>query len=124
MAAISMTGDSASARSGLRLLAFAWLGLFALLVLLGIAVFVFGKPAESVAILTFPEKKTATTIIANPEHPGATGQPNAPTVPATPGQPPATIPVPPPTAVPTNITAPVYAGRALVADPALIENTA
>jgi polysaccharide deacetylase 2 family uncharacterized protein YibQ len=124
MAAISMNdGESAGANRGLRLLAFAWLGLFALLLLLAIAVFVFGRPVEPVAVITFSERKVPTTVAANPVHPIAPGQP-APPPNAPPGQPPAPIPVPPPTAVPSNITQPVYAGRALVADPALIENTA
>jgi len=121
MAAISMTGETVPAGRGLRALAFAWLALFALLLLLGIAVFVFGRPVEPMAILTFPEKKPHATAATNPQHPGAP-PPAAPNTPA--GAPPAPVPVPPATAVPNNITAPIYAGRSLVADPQLIENTA
>lgn len=121
MAAISMTGDPASASRGLRVLAFAWLGLFAILLLLAVAVFVFGKAVEPVAVLTLREKKSAITVAASP--PAAPGRPAAaPNAP--PGTPLLPVPVPPPTAVPNNITQPVYAGRALVADPQLIENTA
>ncbi len=122
MAAISMTGDSASARSGLRLLAFAWLALLAALLLLGLGVMLFGRPVEPMVSFTFPEKKPRTAATA--PSPGQPGVPPPTTSPLAPATPPPTIPVPPATAVPSNITQPIYAGRALVADPQLIENTA
>src|SRR5690242_12000977 len=101
MAAISMTAEPASMSRALRTLALAWLGLFALLILLGVAVFVFGKAPQAVVSFTIPEKKKphATAAAANPAAPVAPpGQPAAPNAP--PGTPPAPIPVPPPAAVP------------------------
>jgi hypothetical protein len=122
MAATSMTGDGsmASAGRGLRLLAFAWMGLFAALLLLGLAVIVLGNPdAGTPVVLTLLEKKPRATASLGPARPGVP-PPGAPLT-APPQQ---VVPVPPPTAVPSNIAQPLYAGRALVADPALIENTA
>jgi len=122
MAAISMTGEPENARSGFRALAYAWLGLFAGLLLLAVAVFLFGKPVEPVTVLTLPAPNARATVAALRGHAATPAVP--PVSPLAPPAAPNAIPAPPPTAVPTNITQPVYAGRALVADPALIENTA
>jgi len=121
MAAISMTGEPENARSGFRALAYAWLGLFAVLLLLAIAVFLFGKPVEPVTVLTLSTPGARATAAVAPGR--VPGVPASPSPLAPPGVPNA-VPAPPPTPVPTNITQAVYAGRALVADPALIENTA
>jgi hypothetical protein len=122
--AASMTADGsfADARTtaGWRSLAFAYLGLFALLILLGVAIFIFGDPrgAQPVVRFTLPDRANdvATTPVPLGTAPQAPGTPSLTPV-AKPGEP----VVPPPAIVPANITQPVYAGTALVADPALIE---
>jgi uncharacterized protein len=116
MAATSTTGDSATTGRGLRLLAFGYLGLFALLLLLGLAVVVFGNPQAGapVARLTLPPRPSVASIATPGAPPGTPPGAPAPVHP---------VPVPPPAQVPTNITQAIYSGSALVADPALIENT-
>ncbi|MEI9885742.1 MAG: divergent polysaccharide deacetylase family protein [Rhizomicrobium sp.] len=108
-----MTGDSEEARPGLRLLAFAYFALFAVLVLGGIAVALLGDPRAADPVVRFTLSEPPASLATTPLHP-------ADTAPA--GTKPGEV-VPPPAIVPSQITQPVYAGRALVADPALIENT-
>ncbi|HUO89786.1 MAG TPA: divergent polysaccharide deacetylase family protein [Rhizomicrobium sp.] len=114
-------GPVGSARpgAGWRLLAFAYLGVLVLLILLGIAVFVLGDPrsAEPVVRFTLPDRPRNVATAPVPQGPALPTPPSA-TPSAKPGE---TI-VPPPV-VPPHITQAVYAGSALVADPALIENT-
>ncbi|MBS0472944.1 MAG: divergent polysaccharide deacetylase family protein [Proteobacteria bacterium] len=112
MAAQGMT----RAGSGWRLLAIAYLGLFALLLAGAILIVLLGDPraGDPVVHLQFAHRL--------PPHPAAQAHatPAAPAAPAeaAPGETPL-----PPAIVPAQITQAVYAGSALVADPALIENT-
>ncbi|HXC55200.1 MAG TPA: divergent polysaccharide deacetylase family protein, partial [Rhizomicrobium sp.] len=122
MAASSMTGDGAPSdarpRRGLRLLAFGYFGLFALLVVLGIVVALFGDPRAGEPVVRFTLPQIPRSVAATPLH-NTGANPVAPVAPAPrPGE-----PVPPPALVPSTVTQPVYAGTALVADPALIEPT-
>lgn len=120
MAASSMTGDELGARPrrGLRLLAFAYFGFFAGLVLLGIAVVLWGDPRAGEPMVRFTLAQTPRNLATTPVH-------LPPPNPATPENPAAKPgePTPPPAIVPPEVTQPVYAGAALVADPALIEKT-
>lgn len=116
-----MTGDltdAARPQRGLRLLALGYFSVFAMLVVFGIGVVFLGDPkgAEPVVRMSLPEipGSVATAPVAVAGTHGET-PPGVPVV-----KPDAT---PPPAPVPTNITQPVYAGSALVADPSLIENT-
>jgi polysaccharide deacetylase 2 family uncharacterized protein YibQ len=120
MAASSVTANDAGARptAGWRLLAFAYLGVFFILVLLAVGVFVLGDPhaAQPVVRFTLPDRVGG---IATAPIPQATAPQSPPlTPPAKPGE-----PVVPPPVVPASVTKQVYAGKALVADPALIEST-
>src|ERR1700710_238941 len=76
MAASSMTGeDSARARQGrgLRLLAFAYFALFAILILLGIAIALFGNPEAGEPIVRFTLAEGPSTVATTPLHPAGTG---------------------------------------------------
>ncbi len=119
MAASGMSDDTAAGarpRSGLRLLAFAYFAFFAILILFGIAVALFGDPKAGEPVVRFTVADTPQTAATNPPHPPAANPATPPT--AKPGE-----PVPPPAIVPSDVTQAVYAGTALVADPALIEKT-
>ncbi|MEI9990229.1 MAG: divergent polysaccharide deacetylase family protein [Rhizomicrobium sp.] len=116
MAASGTTGDYADARPtrGARPLVFAYFALFAILILFGIAVALFGNPraGDPVVRLRLDQTPAKAAALAHP---------------ATPRPAPATASgetAVPPAIVPPTVTQPVYAGRALVADPALIESTA
>src|ERR1700689_1930795 len=123
MTASGESGDVAQGRPlvGLRPLVSAYFTLFALLVLFGIAVILLGDPraGEPVVRMVLPEmpRSIATAAI----HPTGANPP-APAAPLTPQVPPGETVVPPPI-VPSTVTQSVYAGQALVADPALIEIT-
>ncbi len=99
----------------MRLLALAYFALFALLVLGGIAVVLFGDPRAAEPVVRFTLADAPASLATTPLHPNGT----SPTGPdAKTGE-----VAPPPAIVPAQITQAVYAGRALIADPALIENT-
>jgi len=109
--ASSMTDEGRS--SGARLLAWAYLAVFSLLVLGAAAITLLGDPRarEAVVLVDVPAAKPAV--------PGAR---QAQKITVTPGQ--VAIQDNPAVALPQpKVTAQVYAGKALVADPALIENT-
>jgi len=121
MAARSTFGDESFAvGSDRRLphpLALAWFGLAASIVLLGAGLTFFGDPhaGDPVVRLDFGARKAAVQPLASHPSPGnLAARPIAPNGP---------ISVPP-ALVPATIAQPVYAGRALIADPALIEPTA
>jgi polysaccharide deacetylase 2 family uncharacterized protein YibQ len=122
MAASTVTADDALVHArptvGWRPLAFAYLGVLFILVLLGGAVFVFGDPhaGQPVVRFTLPDRTSAVATAPIPQ----TAAPQPPSTPPAvkPGE-----PVVPPPVVPGNVTRQVFAGRALVADPALIEST-
>jgi polysaccharide deacetylase 2 family uncharacterized protein YibQ len=120
MAASSMTGDTAYARPrrGLRLLALAYFAVFAGLVLFAIVVIVWGDPRAGEPMVRFTLPERPGSVATMPLRP-------LPVTPATPANPAAKPgePVPPPAIVPPDVTQAVYAGSALVADPALIEKT-
>jgi hypothetical protein len=121
MAASSTTGDdSARPRPGLRLLAFAYFALFAILILFGIGIAIFGNPHAADPVIRFTLTEGPSTVATTPLHPA--GSPTNPTNPANPTAKPGE-PTPPPAIVPAEVTQAVYAGSALVADPALIEKT-
>ena len=113
-----MTGDVTDARprAGLRLLALAYFILFAILVLGGIAIVLFGDPHAGDRVVRFTLNEQPSNVAATPVHPAPVAPPGTPE--AKPGE-----PVPPPAIVPSQVTQPVFAGRSLVADPALIEST-
>jgi hypothetical protein len=122
MAASGMSGDFADARSsrGGLPLAVAYVAVIAALVLFGISVVLFGDPRAGEPVVRL-------SLSPTPAHTAAT--PARPALPAPPPQaavaPPTGTgePALPPSLVPSTVTQPVYAGRALVADPALIETT-
>ncbi len=109
MAADSMT-RAGPARTGARVLAFAWLGLFVLLVAGGALVTLLGDPhaGRSAVVMDLPMPRRAEAARAAP-----------PAAPAAPGSAASGVPG----TVPQTITQPLYAGHALVADPSLVENT-
>ncbi|HEX4302028.1 MAG TPA: divergent polysaccharide deacetylase family protein [Rhizomicrobium sp.] len=114
-----MSDESAAGarpRTGLRLLAFAYFALFAILILFGIAVALLGDPKAGEPVVRFTIADIPNTVATTPLHPANVTAPASPT--PKPGE-----PVPPPAIVPPDITHAVYAGTALVADPALIEKT-
>jgi polysaccharide deacetylase 2 family uncharacterized protein YibQ len=108
MVADGSEADKKPARSGARALAIAYLAFFALLIVLGIAIWLFGNPRAGEPVVRL--RVVATTIAAKPRNVAAaeTAQPLAQ----------------PPTPASNTAVAPAYAGTALVADPALIEITA
>jgi hypothetical protein len=124
----TVAGDEVGSASVMpRLLAFAWVGFLACVLIVMGAVAIFGNPhagdpvawvqLREVAAKPLPPKKPiAKPANANPLNaaPPATDLPPPST--------PATAQVPP-QIMPAQITKQVYAGRALVADPALIEQT-
>jgi polysaccharide deacetylase 2 family uncharacterized protein YibQ len=110
MASESVTGQSRAA----RILAFAWLALFVVLVVGAIAITLLGNPkaGQTVVVMDVPQPHQAAHTVAPTK---------AAALPVTPPVTPPFPPLPPP--APQKITQPQYAGRALVADPSLIENT-
>jgi len=114
-----MASDSVTEQSRApRVLAFAWLALFAVLVVGAVAVTFLGNPraGQSVVVMDVPQAHP-TTILATPKP----AQSSTAALPQT--QPGIVVPTPSPLAPPQKITTPQYAGRALIADPALVENT-
>ncbi|MEI9996359.1 MAG: divergent polysaccharide deacetylase family protein [Rhizomicrobium sp.] len=117
-----MTGDGSPADArqprGPRLLALGYFVVLALLILFGITAVLFGDPRAGEPVLHFAMPEIAQKIAAVPVVPQAGAANAAPQ----PGQNPGDV-VPPPAIVPATISQRIYAGRALVADPALIEAT-
>ena len=115
----AMASDSVTEQSRApHVLAFAWLALFVVLVVGAVAITFLGNPraGQSVVVMDVPQAHPA-TILATPKP----AQSNTAALPQT--QPGIVVPTPSPLAPPQKITTPQYAGRALIADPALIENT-
>ncbi len=113
MAADSTFDESGAERVGPHPLALAWLALFVLLVALGVGITFLGDPhaGDPVVVVDLPKPaqraampaaRTATAARAPVASPAATEAPVVPT---------------------PRITQQVFVGRALIADPALIENT-
>lgn len=99
--------------SGGRALALAWISAFSVFVIVAIVTTLFGDPHAADPFVRL-------AIVRAPQH-TATSGPSA----ARPQAPPLGIEPPvPPALVPPKITQPVYAGRNLIADPALVEPTA
>jgi polysaccharide deacetylase 2 family uncharacterized protein YibQ len=114
--ATGRTIDDSTLRSGARILAFAWLALFVLLVLGAAAVTVLGNShaGEAVVVMEVPAAARLHTAKAAP--PAARP---AQVLPDQAAAPPAQLPLAPA----QKITQQQFAGKALIADPALIENT-
>ncbi len=140
MAANSLAGDDPmTARKRTHPLAYAYFAVFAALVLLFGAVALFGRASDGEPVVRLdlnaprsgqlpPAKEPAVhaAVTPNTNLIGAGPQPAVPpetmasTAPAPANVAPVTLP---PQLVPSNVVKPVYAGKALVADPALIEQT-
>ncbi len=119
MAGGNVTDDSArvAARSWPRLLTFLYLGVFALLAVLGLSIGFFGDPHAG-----DPVVRVDMTWTSPPGAPSVSGEAvKAPAI--QPGTPDLAMQAPALPLMLNNVTQPVYAGRALVADPALVENT-
>ncbi|HWA91642.1 MAG TPA: divergent polysaccharide deacetylase family protein [Rhizomicrobium sp.] len=102
--------------TGVRVLGFAWLALFAVLVVGAVAIGWLGDPRAGQSVVTMdlaPPKLRPIKAL----HPAA----------PPPQQAAATEPPPPTTpllaATPQKVTQAIYAGKALIADPSLVENT-
>jgi hypothetical protein len=123
MAASSIAGDDSpkgGARHGARLLAYAYLAVFALLFAAAACITLFGDPhagdPEVRLALHLTQPKAVKTV--------PSGQPvSAPPLQQANALPPAQQTSAPPVTVPVTPPAPVGSARALIADPALIENT-
>jgi uncharacterized protein len=118
MAANTTMDGGRRMRRGAHPLALAYLGVFAVLILGGAAITFFGNPHAGEPVVTGdmprpPQPKQARVAPSAP--PAAATAPQA--VPAS-----ADTTPPPPLPV-QKVTQQIYAGRALVADPALVENT-
>lgn len=122
--------EGGAVRRGTSILLYAWAALAALLLIAAGWIVFFGKISDSEPSLAFDiaphvQQKTAQvhkpTHIANTNLINAEPQPTAP-LPAPSGPPLAATKLPP-AIVPQTIAKPIYAGAALVADPALIETT-
>lgn len=107
-----MTDETAS-RGGGRLLAFACLAVFALLVLTAAAVTFLGDPHAGDPVLR-QDLPAALVATAAPAH-AAAQNPSGTTALADAG--------PPPPVAPPKVTEQLFAGKALIADPSLVENT-
>ena len=120
MAASGTIGDDAAAppSRGARPLVIAYFAVFAALVLFGIAVVLFGDPRAGDPVIRMHLAQTPGRAAAVQAHPLAALPAPPPLNPAAPGETPV-----PPAIVPPTVTQSIYAGRALVADPALIEAT-
>jgi polysaccharide deacetylase 2 family uncharacterized protein YibQ len=117
------TGDGSSVPArpflgGMRPLAHATLAVFAILILSGIGLVFFGNRHAGEQVVHMSLAQTPQAVASAVVHP--TGTPVVP--PPVPGAK-AGEPTLPPAIVPQTVTASVYAGSALVADPALIEST-
>jgi polysaccharide deacetylase 2 family uncharacterized protein YibQ len=137
MAAIGITGEDS--RSGMRVLALAYIAAGATVILLVFGIWLFGnsnagdpivrlalKPAplikhvaRSRAFLNEPTEQGVVEAVPSSSNLTPLAQPGESALP----HPPPGEPTVPANVVPGNITKPVYAGHALVADPALIEQT-
>ncbi|MEJ0027504.1 MAG: divergent polysaccharide deacetylase family protein [Rhizomicrobium sp.] len=116
MAASGTTGDDADASRGARPLVIAYFAVFAALILFGIAVVLFGDPRAGDPVVRVRLPQTPAKVAAVLAHPAVPEPVAAPAAGA--GE-----TAVPPAVVPATVTQPIYAGRALVADPALIEGT-
>jgi polysaccharide deacetylase 2 family uncharacterized protein YibQ len=112
MVAGSTFDDSAAARSGSYALALAWLALLGLLVTVGVATTFLGDPHAGDPVVRVELAKPEASAAATAAPSLRTASAPEPLVLPTASAPPA-----------PKITQPVFAGRALVADPSLIENT-
>ncbi len=104
----------AGARRGPHPLALAWLAFFALLIVSGAVITFFGDPHAGSPVVTMD--------LPPPSHPArkaaSVGRPLSQTVP-----PPTADATQTATALPQKVTQQIFAGRALIADPSLVENT-
>lgn len=117
MAVTSFTDAAAADRQTPHPLALAWFGVFASLLLTVAYVAIFGRATDGgpvVHLLLSAPKAVQATVAKTPAKPRRA----APALGLRPSD--TSVPRPPP----QKIVKPVYAGSALVADPALIENTA
>lgn len=103
--------------NGLRVLGFAWLALFAVLVLGAAAVSWLGDPHASQSVVTMDLAPAKPRPVVAAPHAQA-----APSTQTAAAEPPAPA-TPPLAATPQTVTQQIYAGKALVVDPSLIENT-
>ena len=123
MSASDTTGDGSVAEplplGGLRPLLIAYFAVFAVLILFVSGVVLLGNPraGEPVVKLVLPQTPQA---LATTLHPAQAAP--GPATPVAPGAKPGETALPP-AMVPSTVTQAVYAGSALVADPALIETT-
>lgn len=112
-------GAEARGRRGPHLLALAYVALFAIVIVLGVAVSLLGDPhaGDPVVLVDIAAPDRHAAKLA-PVPPPAAARPPADVV-SLPQEPPAGTDA----ALPQKVTRPVFAGHALIADPALIENT-
>jgi polysaccharide deacetylase 2 family uncharacterized protein YibQ len=131
---MAITADEipAHSRPSLRALGFAYGAALGSLILLGIAIALFGNPHAGDPVVSLALKPAAPRHLAQvqPQQQALTGAPEeaVPNGAAPPRLEPQQSPPPGPVTVPANIVPatvgkPVFAGRSLVADPALIEQT-
>jgi uncharacterized protein len=130
----TVAGDEFGGAQSPRALVFAWTGFLACLLIVVGAVALFGNPhagdpiakveLSKIASKLAPPKKLAAKTPAKPSNVNLINAAPPPTTPAA-NLPPPQMPATPLPAqlVPAQIDKPVYAGRALIADPALIEQT-
>jgi hypothetical protein len=140
MAANSMVdGEAIATRRGPHPLALAYFGVFVLVILVFGTVAYFGRASDGDPVVTLelhgtvprPANKSAHASVPSALSPKPSGAPSAALAPAgAPVSPGSTAPFAdtappslPPQIVPTTIIKPVVAGNALIADPALIEQT-
>jgi len=137
-----MAANSIAMGTGGRMLALAWLGVFLALALTMAATAFLGRPSDGEPVARFdiappkhataaPPARKVAVVVPNPSMSFPAMTPVGPAAPVA-APPPAALPLAqnlpatplPPVIVPANVTRPVLAGRNLVADPALIEQTA
>ena len=139
MAANSMADDelTTATRRGPHPLALAYFGVFVIVLLVFGAVAFFGRASDGDPVVTLELREPAPRPAKAPAHVAAVKEPAGPSAssaalapagaPVSPGStaPFANAPAPPlpPQIVPGTIVKPVLAGKALIADPALIEQT-
>jgi polysaccharide deacetylase 2 family uncharacterized protein YibQ len=114
MAAGSISDADSPRRRGLNALALAWFSILALFVLTAVLTSIFGSARDGEPVVRMAIARLSGE--APPLRKAAEIAPQQPVLPTE-------QPVVPPALVPPTVTQPVYAGRALVADPALIETT-
>ncbi|MGA9794854.1 MAG: divergent polysaccharide deacetylase family protein [Rhizomicrobium sp.] len=125
----TMAGDDfdGGARAMPRSLAIAWIGFLALVLIVLGGVTIFGNPhaGDPVAIVDLGAIAYPSASAKQPVRKSAAAKPIAGMANAASPAPPSStaMTLAPPPAMPAQIAKPIYAGRALVADPALIEQT-